>query len=394
MTLLDLPGAPADPRPRVPRWVRETLIAVVIAGLAFAQPPIPEFQSSGPAATALMIAPIVVLPWRHRRPIPALVVVLVLFGAVSVAGTLSIGVAVAVGVAMFQVSYRYQRSKVFLIGACVAVLIMVLALPAAVAGVIDPRIFQFGLIVAFATAAGSGARARHAYITAITDRAERAERTREAEARRRVSEERLRIARDLHDTVAHQIAVISLHAGVASSAIDAHPEKAKQSLVTIREASRTVLSEIGDLLSMLRSEDADDATPAPPAGLDRLDELAAQFAASGLDVTTRIDGDPARVTGAVDLVAYRLAQEGLTNAHKHGAGNRAHVLVEVGEDALVVTVTNPRHESSAQDGIGGSGLGLVGLRERVAAVRGSVSAGPVPGGWRLSARLPLLKEDA
>lgn len=378
----------------MPRWVREVLIAIFIAGLAFAQPPIPEFQSSGPVATALMIAPVVALPWRHRRPIPVLVVVLALFGAVSVAGTLSIGVAVAVGVAMFQVAYRYQRSKVFLIGACVAVLIVVLTVPAAVAGVIDPRIFQFGLIVAFATAAGSGARARHAYITAITDRAERAEQTREAEARRRVSEERLRIARDLHDTVAHQIAVISLHAGVASSAIDARPEKAKESLVTIREASRTVLSEIGDLLSMLRSEEGEDAMPAPAAGLERLDELVAQLAASDLDVTSRIEGDLARVGGAVDLVAYRVAQEGLTNAHKHGAGMRAHVLVEIGDDTVVVTVTNPTHEAPAPDGHVGSGLGLVGLRERVAAVRGSVSAGPVPGGWRLSARLPLVKEDA
>lgn len=370
------------------------LIAVCIAGLAFAEPPIPEFQSSGPVATALMLAPILVLPWRHRRPIPVLIIVLVLFGAVSVAGTLSFGVGVAVGVAMFQVAYRHPRSRVFLIGACVAVLIMVLTLPAAVAGVIDPRIFQFALIVAFATAAGSGARARHAYITAITDRARRAEQTREAEARRRVSEERLRIARDLHDTVAHQIAVISLHAGVASSAIDARPEKAKESLATIREASRAVLSEIGDLLSMLRSEEGDDAMPMPAAGLERLDELVAQFAASGLEITSRIEGDLARVGGAVDLVAYRVAQEGLTNAHKHGAATRAHVLVEIGDDAVTVTVTNPTHDSPAPDGLVGSGLGLVGLRERVAAVRGSVSAGPVPGGWRLSARMPLVKEDA
>ncbi len=257
---------------------------------------------------------------------------------------------------------------------------------------------QFALAVAFAAAAGDGARHRRAYIEAITERAERAERTREAEARRRVSEERLRIARDLHDTVAHQIAVISLNAGVASSALDTNPERARTALVTIRGASRTVLTEIGDLLNLLRADEPDGAPTAPQHGLEHLDVLLGQFATSGLGVQRRVEGDLSRVTGAADLVAYRLIQESLTNAHKHGAEHRADLLLQTTGDTLRIVVTNPvpadgAAHRAATDRPVGAGVGLLGMRERVASVRGTVTAGVAPGGWTVTASIPLPKED-
>lgn len=389
----DLPEVPADPHPPPP-WLPDVLVTLIVLMIAFLPSPVPEFLPTGPLTTALVLSPIVILPWRRRWPFPVLVVLLAVFGVAAAAGTLSPGVAIAIGVATFQIALRSSRWRGFVVGGCTAVAIMVLALLATVGSILDPRVLQFGLIVAFAAAAGDGARSRRAYIAAINERAERAVQTREAEARRRVSEERLRIARDLHDAVAHQIAVISLNAGVASSAVDSRPDKAKESLATIRTAARTVLNEIGDLMSMLRTVSNDDTTPRPQAGIDQLDSLIAQFAASGLDVHKRVEGGLDRVSGAVGLVAYRVVQEALTNAHKHGSEHRAHVLLHVNTDHVVVTVTNPMNaDPRPEPHPTSSGLGLMGLRERVASVRGTVTAGPAPAGWRVVAKLPLAREE-
>ncbi|HYH11329.1 MAG TPA: hypothetical protein VD789_03150, partial [Thermomicrobiales bacterium] len=164
-----------------------------------------------------------------------------------------------------------------------------------------------------------------------------------------------------------------------------------------RSAARAVLGEIGDLLQILRSADEDpDREPAPQPGLERLEELVEQFARTGLTVNVRTEGETAQVTGAANLVAYRVIQEGLTNAHKHGAENRAHVLISITPDSATIVVTNPVDASlPAQRASGeghGGGHGLLGLRERVASVRGSVATGPTPGGYRLATTLPLSKE--
>ncbi len=390
---IDLP-APADPHPRPPGWLADVIVSLFVIAAAFMPSPVPEFAPAGPLALVLVLLPIVILPWRRRWPIAVLVVLLADFGLAACAGTLSPGVAIGVSVATFHVAVRGSRRRGFIVGGCATAAIVLLALLGSVGSIFDPRALQFGLLVAFGTVAGDGARSRRAYIEAIQERAERAVQTREAEARRRVSEERLRIARDLHDAVAHQIAVISLNAGVATSALDSRPEKAKESLATIRTAARTVLTEIGDLMTMLRADGDGESNPKPQAGIDRIDDLITQFAASGTDVQVRMEGDASRLTGAVSLVAYRVVQEALTNAHKHGIENRAHVLVSVDESAVTVTVTNPMDLArGAGDSTAGSGLGLVGLRERVASVRGTVHAGPAPGGWKVEATLPLNREE-
>ncbi len=297
----------------------------------------------------LVLLPIAVVPWRRRWPIAVLVLLLIDFGAAALVGTLSPGIAVATGMAAFRVALVSTRRRGFIVGGLATVAIALLALLGAAHSLVDPRALQFGLIVAFGTVAGDGARSRRAYIAAIQERAERAIRTREAEASRRVSEERLRIARDLHDTVAHQIAVISLTAGVASSAIDERPEKAKESLSIIRTAARTVLREIGDLMAMLRADEGAEAEPRAQVGLEGLDDLVRQFAGTGLDVQVRREGDLGGVPDAVSLVAYRVVQEALTNAHKHGAEHRARVLLHVDTDRLVVTVSNPTDAAAHPD---------------------------------------------
>lgn len=390
---IDLPEVPKAPH-SPPRWLPDALVSLVVVAMAFLPAPVAEFSPASPAVVVLVLSPVVILPWRRRWPVTVLALLVIVFGVAAAAGTLSPGAGIAVAVAVFYVATGTTRLRGFVVGSCAAITLMLLSLLVSVGTPLDPRVLQFGLLVAFAAAAGDATRSRRAYVAAINERAERAVQTREAEARRRVSEERLRIARDLHDAVAHQISVISLNAGVASSVVDAHPEKAKESLTAIRQAARTVLREIGDLMAMLRADDDGETAPRPQAGLGQLEDLVASFAVSGLDVRTRIEGDLGWVSGATDLVAYCVVQEALANAHKHSTEHRAHVLVHITTDAVVVTVTNPMDTAAATaDEPRGSGLGLVGLRERVASVRGSVAAGSAPAGWKVEAVLPLAREE-
>ncbi|MBH0008696.1 histidine kinase [Salinibacterium sp. SWN1162] len=408
-------------RPRIPAWVINSILAVLIIAAAFIPFSETGFRSTNLFTLVVTLLPAAILPLRHRWPIPVLAGFIVFYGVGALAGTLAPGLVLAIAVAMFSLANQTTRRTTVIAGLAAMLAMGILSLLAALGDVFDPRVVQFLFTIAFAAAAGDGARSRREFIAAITDRAVRAEETKEAEAKRRVTEERLRIARDLHDVVAHQIAVISLNAGVASASLESRPEKAQESLGTIRSAARVVLGEIGDLLDMLRSDSDDPADASlPQPGLDGLDNLVATFAASGLDVNLRVEGDPGIVSGATALVAYRLIQEALTNAHKYGAESRAHVLVDVGESTVNVVVTNPsrlgtasdNHPSSAVTATGvssdggraavitgsdtravvgsdtGTGLGLVGLRERVASVRGTVETGFVGGGYRVRATLP------
>jgi signal transduction histidine kinase len=223
-----------------------------------------------------------------------------------------------------------------------------------------------------------------------------AEQTRDAEASRRVAEDRLRIARDLHDTVAHQISVISLHAGVAAKAIDDDPDAAKAALAIVRGASRRVLGEIGNLVGVLRS--ADDAQHfAPPPGLERLAALITDFQSSGLHVDVSVDGDLNDLPASVDLVGYWVVQEALTNAHKHGSAPAADVRITRSPSQLHVVVTNPAaaqpSRSTSQPGRSTAGHGLLGVRERVDAVGGDVFAGHNGAVFRIEAVLPLRTID-
>ncbi|CAM5232927.1 histidine kinase OS=Streptomyces microflavus OX=1919 GN=G3I39_05275 PE=4 SV=1 [Streptomyces microflavus] len=177
-----------------------------------------------------------------------------------------------------------------------------------------------------ASAAGDAVRSRRAFVDAIRERAERAERTREEEARRRVAEERLRIARDLHDVVAHHIALVNVQAGVAAHVMDKRPDQAKEALAHVRDASRSALNELRVTVGLLRQSGDPEAPTEPAPGLAVLDELVTTFRNAGLPVEVAGADRGPKLPAAVDLAAYRVIQEALTNVRKHaGAGARAEV---------------------------------------------------------------------
>ncbi|MFF6998552.1 sensor histidine kinase [Streptomyces sp. NPDC008313] len=246
-----------------------------------------------------------------------------------------------------------------------------------------------------AAAAGDAVRSRRAFVHAIRERAERAERTREEEARRRVAEERLRIARDLHDVVAHHIALVNVQAGVAAHVMDKRPDQAKEALAHVREASRSALNELRATVGLLRQSGDPEAPTEPAPGLARLDELADTFRNAGLPVEVARADHGTTLPAAVDLAAYRVIQEALTNVRKHaGSGARAEVsVVRVGPRVEVTVLDDgPGQDGEPQEG---GGHGLLGMRERVTALGGSCTAGPrYGGGFRVHAILPVENRTA
>ena len=231
---------------------------------------------------------------------------------------------------------------------------------------------------------GDSVRTRRAYVAEVTDRARQAEETREAEARRRVADERLRIARELHDVVAHHIAVISVQAGAAAHVLPRSPEQVGPVLERIREASETVLQEIQSVVGVLRdSEEAETTEPAP--GLTRLPDLLAGLTTGGFRVRLQERGEPRELPAVVDLAAYRIVQEALTNAHRYGTGE-ATLLVEYAPSGVILEVTN---FLGAAPPSSGSGYGLLGMRERATSAGGQVATGATGDGrFRVHAVLP------
>jgi signal transduction histidine kinase len=237
---------------------------------------------------------------------------------------------------------------------------------------------------------GEAVRARRAYVAELRDRAERAERTREEEARRRVDEERLRIARELHDVVSHTIGVISVQAGVAAHLLHRRPDKAADSLAAIRQASDEALGELHAMLGVLRQGDGGGRAPLAPApGLAELDALVAQATGAGIEVKVAVEGEPRRLPSAVDLACYRVVQESLTNVVRHAGASQAEVTVTHHDDRVVVEILDDGAAPSGNGAVG-SGQGIPGMRERARALGGSLEAGPRPGGgFRVQASLPV-----
>lgn len=339
-----------------------------------------------PLSWVVVGLPVALMFVRRRYPWAVLAVCVACFIVISLTLALTPFSALPTGIAVFTIATRTKRRTVLITVLCV----LAVMIPASVFhewASLHPLTMLVLVMVGFFAAAGDAIRSRRAYIDEITQRAVQAEQTREAEASRRVAEDRLRIARDLHDTVAHQISVINLHAAVASRAIDDDPDAAKSALATVGIASRRVLSEIGDLLSTLRAPDESQPL-APTPGLEQVSALIEEFEASGLHVTARIEGELTDLPAAVDLAGYRLVQEALTNAHKHGSVSRAHVWIERGESELRLVVTNPA-QSGADVHDASAGHGLLGIRERVIGVGGSLSTGRDGGTFRVEALIPL-----
>ena len=225
-----------------------------------------------------------------------------------------------------------------------------------------------------------------------------AERTRAEEARRRAGEERMRIARELHDVLAHNISLINVQAGVALHLMDEQPGQSRSALVAIKQASNDALGELRSVLDVLRQ--GDEAPPrAPASGLAQLDSLVAGAEATGLNVRARVEGTPRPLPAGTDLAAFRIVQESLTNVTRHAGPATATVLVRYGPDELTVQVDDDGKGLESAGGRQGTdsdrqvdrlGNGIRGMRERVGALGGKLTTGPRPGGgFRVLARLPL-----
>jgi signal transduction histidine kinase len=220
------------------------------------------------------------------------------------------------------------------------------------------------------------------------ERVAEAAQIREGEALRRASEERLRIARELHDALGHHLSLINVQSGVALHLSEELPAQARSSLSAIKQASKEGLSELRSVLDILRHE-GEPAPRSPTSTLARLDDLVSQAAAAGLEVRTETDGVVRPLPFGVDVAAFRIVQEALTNVTRHAGESTATVRVSYGERELTVQVDdegrNPPPPPAAR-----AGTGIIGMRERAVALGGRLEAGPRPGGgFRVRARFPL-----
>ncbi|MGE9693465.1 sensor histidine kinase [Streptomyces sp. NRRL F-5630] len=381
------------------------LAAVVLCGMIVGsfgnphRPQGPRWSEQPPETLSLVLMTLAALSLVLRRRCPAgVLVAAALCTAVELAtGDPRAPVVVACGIALYTFAVHTDRPTAWRIGLLTsAVLVGVAMLTGPLPWYAQEN---FGLLAwtGMAVAVGDAVRSRRAFITAMRERADRAERTREEEARRRVAEERLRIARDLHDVVAHHIALVNVQAGVAAHVMDRRPDQAKEALAHVRRASRSALDELRATVGLLRQSGDPTAPTEPTAGLERLDDLLGTFRDAGLTVRLvtpePLAGGP--LPAAVDLAAYRVVQEALTNVQKHaGAGAQAEIsVVRVGSQVEVTVLDDGRGaeaEGPAEDG----GHGLLGMRERAAALGGHLTASPrFGGGFRVHAILPLEPPD-
>ena len=249
---------------------------------------------------------------------------------------------------------------------------------------------------ALAWVLGDSIRTRRAYYEQLEERATRLEKEREAQAKVAVAAERARIARELHDVVAHNVSVMVVQADGAAYVLDAAPDQAKKALETISSTGRQALAEMRRLLGVLRTgEHQESGEYVPQPDVEQIDDLIQQCRSSGLPVDFKVEGTPRPLPSGVELTAYRIVQEALTNTRKHGGPNAgASVRLVYFDDGLGLLVEDDGkgapHELYEDGGADGKGHGLIGMRERVGMVGGTLDAGPRPGGgFRISALLPL-----
>jgi signal transduction histidine kinase len=349
------------------------LLTVVLPTLvlAFGDRPGRHGLRAGDIVAAAVFVPLLFL--RRHAPKRTVAIGAVVGAAITaVSGERSVAFAAMV-VLLFTMADRNVRPTALAVGAASTSVLF-----AAAATRLDDKWFapdSFAVVAwsFMALAAGDAVRSRREYINAIEERARRAEETRESEAQRRVIDERLRIARELHDVVAHHMAVITVQAGVASHLLRSNPDGADQALSTVRNAGRSVLDELSGLLSVLRSSDDVVAPADPMPTLRELDELIASFTDAGLRVDYRTTGAATSVSEAVQLTVYRVVEEALTNAQKYGDG-RAAVHIEREPDAIEVRVENQIDHDKVAVGARSTsgGHGLIGMRERVVAMAGTI----------------------
>jgi signal transduction histidine kinase len=337
------------------------------------------------AALALVAVACLALYFRRRHPVQALVTSLTAVVAYSLLGLVNGAALLAPAIALYSVTSRGSLRRALAWGAVTLVALMIATGARNPFGHITGG--GFYLIPALVTAAvfgGIAAASRRAYLDSVRVQAEE-------DARRRLDEERLRIARELHDVVAHTMATINVQAATALHVLAAQPETAAGALQAIKTASKDGLRELRTILNVLRQADEDDPT-APAPGIPQLETLVAGASQAGLETTLATTGTQVPVPAPVGLAAYRIVQESLTNAIRHAGPATATVSLRYDADTLRVEITDTGLGAPAGDLLQGAsgGHGLAGMRERAASVGGTLETGPVPGGgFRVRATLPI-----
>jgi signal transduction histidine kinase len=374
-------------------FVSDVTLATLIFLLGLLGQPNPrtgEAVPLTPSVVLLLLLSCIALVARRRAPVPVWAATVVLAGlsVYRVAGPAP--AIVTTMVALYTVAVLCRPWMALLVALATPLLLLTCYhLAAGDTDWLGDVTYTVVAVSAMACAIGFAVRGQRALVASAEERALRAELTREEEAQRRVTEERLRIARELHDVLAHHIAVVNVQAGVAQHLLDSDPRAAAEAISHVRESSQVALTEMATVLGLLRT--ADDASSTQPApGLAQADALVESVRRSGLPVTWRVTGTPRELAPVTDLTAYRLVQESLTNAGKHGTG-AAEVVVDYRPASVAVEVSNPMIASSA---VSPGGHGIIGMRERVAAVGGSLDVGPYDGRFVVRAELPAPTPDA
>jgi signal transduction histidine kinase len=368
------------------------LLVVLPAILVLFEPPGGQgSQRESVLLSGALSVPLILL--RRRWPIPTAVAAVV--ATVVVMSAADDLVPAILAITTFAVLYTMatltERRTAWLVGLGSVVTLYVAQQVAFPEPVVNAPALALGAWLGLAVAAGDAVRNRRSYMAAMEDRVRRNEEVREEESRRRVVEERLRIARELHDVVAHRMTVITVQVAAAASQLRRDPDGAAASLEIVRSSASTVLDELGGVLRVLRSADDEGAPAEPTPSLADLDVLVDTFADAGLEVRRAVSGRPRPMSDASQLAAFRVVQEALTNAHKHGVG-RADLSMAWSDGRLQIDVENPAEERAQGDS--GSGLGLMGMHERVAAAGGTLEASVVgPGRFRVAASLPTIPRE-
>ncbi|MBG0821082.1 sensor histidine kinase [Planomonospora sp. ID91781] len=381
-----------------PRWTDRMLPLIVgavqVATNHAAQGNQPERLPADPLGVVLLLIGPLALFWRRRNPVLALTVTVAAMIVFIARGHAYGPIFFSPAIALHQALVLGHRRTAWTAAAAAYTFFLVhttwLA-PVPSTGLWHSLAMAAVMGVLLAT--GEFARARR-------ERKAERERTAREETRRQVSEERLTMAQELHDVLAHNISLIHVQASTALHLIDDHPEQARTALTTIKQASKDVLTEMRSVIGVLR----DDAPRSPTAGLDRLDELVER---SGLDVTAETSGSVRPLPPGVERAGYRIVQESLTNARRHAPGSSVTVLLEYGARELLIRVTDsgarvtaagPDGRPAGAPGGGpdadpgerlGGGNGIPGMRERAAALGGTLTAGPFERGFRVEVRLPV-----
>lgn len=369
------------------------LTALSVAGLLTVHEYAPEdARISDPDALGVVLAAMQTLPlaWRRRHPdqVMAAVGIATLFFYLAGYETTTGGIGVMV--ALYTVaSLSSKRDSLMAAGFTAVALAAILVFSEDVS--VDIVVSNY---VIFGTAwiLGDNIRTRRAYTASLEERAEQLERDREAGLRRAAAEERERIAREMHDIVAHSVSVMVVQAGAARRVLEANmtPDSAREALKQIEDTGRGALTDMRRMLGILRNP-AETADLSPQPSITQLDTLIAQARESGVSVEHEVVGAPRPLPSAIDLSAYRIVQEALTNTIKHAGPANARVVVRYRSDRIEIEVVDDGRGAARglQNGRG-RGHGLVGMRERAALYGGELKAGPRPGGgYSVTATIPL-----